>query len=323
MRGMMNVLIVRTSSMGDLIHTWPAVTDLLAHYPNLRLAWLAEENFADIAALHPGVRAVIPIAWRRWRKSLLSSATWAEMRVFRDQLRARPWDLVLDAQGLVKSALPAKLANAPLTGYGWSSIREPLASLFYDKKQQVSRQLSAVERNRRLFGLTFGYEPEGAPDFGIKAGARPDWLLSGDYAVLLHATSRASKEWPEDHWRQLADTLAMQHGMVAVLPWGSEQEKARAERLASQMHAAVVAPKLTLKQAAGLLGHAAAVVGVDTGLTHMANALNVPLVALYTDTDPAKTGVVEGPRALNLGNAGRCPTVDEVLAALDRVRSAG
>jgi heptosyltransferase-1 len=322
MPAMMNVLIVRTSSMGDLIHTWPAVTDLLAHYPNLRLAWLAEENFADIAALHPGVRAVIPIAWRRWRKSLLSSSTWAEMRVFREQLRARHWDLVLDAQGLVKSALPAKLARAPLAGYGWSSIREPLASLFYDKKHRVSSELSAIERNRRLFGLTFGYQPEGAPDFGIHAGPRPAWLLPGGYTVLLHATSRASKEWPEERWVQLADTLARQDGLVAVLPWGSPAEKERAERLAGKMHAAVVAPKLTLKQAAGLLGHAEAVVGVDTGLTHMANAVNVPLVALYTDTDPAKTGVVEGPRAVNLGNAGQCPAVDEVLAALQRVRSA-
>ena len=316
MRAMMNVLIVRTSSMGDLIHTWPAITELKTHYPNLRISWVAEENFADIARLHPAVAEVIPIAWRRWRKTLCSATTWREIRELRQRLRSTHWELVVDCQGLLKSAIPAKLSGAALTGYDRQSIREPLACLLYDKTHQVDWSLSAVERCRLLLAKVFGYQPEGSPRFGVPAAARPGWLPQGAYAVLLHATSRASKEWPEDHWISLGQRLVAQHGLQLIIPWGNEQEKARAERLASAMPQAMVAPRMSLVDACGLLGHAQAVIGVDTGLSHLANALNVPLVAIYTDTDPSKTGVVETPWAINLGNIGQCPTVDEVYQAL-------
>ncbi|QEL57188.1 lipopolysaccharide heptosyltransferase I [Chromobacterium paludis] len=313
---MMNVLIVRTSSMGDLIHTWPAITELKTHYPNIRLSWLAEENFADIARLHPQVAEVLTLRWRGWRKRLLLPSTWWELLALRQKLRAARYDLVLDSQGLLKSALPARWARAPLAGLDWSSARESLASLFYDKKHTVSRRLSAIERNRLLFGLSFGYTPEGPPQFGVRPGDRPAWMLSGRYAVLLHATSRASKEWPEASWIALGSELSARHDLVTVLPWGNDKEKARAERLAARLPAAVVAPRMDLIEAAGLLGHASAVIGVDTGLVHLANALNVPVAAIYTDTDPQQTGVVETPWATNLGNIGQCPSVGEVMAAL-------
>ena len=318
---MMNVLIVRTSSMGDLIHTWPAVTDLVAHYSNVELSWLAEEAFADIAALHPAVGEVIPIAWRRWRKALLAKQSWQQMAAMREALRARPWDCVIDSQGLLKSALPAKLAGGPLAGYDSHSIREPLASRFYDKQVSVSRELSAIERNRRLFAGVFGYAVEGPPRFGVGQGERPSWLPDGPYAVLLHATSKASKEWPEQHWVDLGARLAAE-GLVCVLPWGNAQEAERAARLQAAIEGAVLAPRMRLREAAGLIGHAAAVVGVDTGLTHLANAQDVPLVAIYTDTDPALTGVVETARACNVGRAGVCPEVDEVYALLQARRTA-
>lgn len=315
----MKVLLVRTSSMGDLIHTYPALTELVRHYPNCKLSWLAEEGFAEIAALHPAVHEVIPIAWRRWRKSLYKPATWRELAQLKRRLAGGGWDLVLDAQGLLKSALPAKWADAPLAGYDRHSIREPLASLLYDKTHAVSRQLAALERNRQLFGKVFGYVPEGTPLFGIQAGARLAWLPAAEYAVLLHATSKASKEWPEPHWVALGQRLHAQ-GLFSVLPWGNAQEQQRAERLAAQIPQAMAAPRLRLSEAAALLGHAGAVVGVDTGLTHLANALDVPLVALYTDTDPAKTGVVEGARARNLGGVDACPGVDQVWDALQACR---
>lgn len=316
MRAMMNVLIVRTSSMGDLIHTWPAISELKAHYPNFRISWLAEEAFADIARLHPAVDRVIALNGRRWRKRWWLPSTWREIRALRKELRDTRWELVVDSQGLLKSALPARWAKAPLTGYDWGSARESLASCFYDKRHKVDWSLSAIERNRLLFARVFGYQPQGEPRFGVPAGERPAWVLSGRYAVLLHATSKASKEWPEGHWVELGKRLSMQHDLVMVLPWGNERERERAERLAARMPAAVVAPKMGLIEAAGLLGHANAVVGVDTGLTHLANALNVPLAAIYTDTDPAATGVVETPWATNLGGIGLCPSVDEALQAL-------
>ncbi|WP_028535052.1 lipopolysaccharide heptosyltransferase I [Paludibacterium yongneupense] len=311
---MMNVLIVRTSSMGDLIHTLPAVTELKTHYPNIQLSWLAEENFADIPRLHPAIASVLVFPWRRWRKSLLSTRNWSEMRALRASLTGTDWDLVIDAQGLLKSAIPARLSHAPLAGYDWHSAREPIASLFYNRRCRIDRALPAVERNRRLFGKVFGYEVSGLPCFGIAAGARPEWAPSGPYTVFLHATSRASKLWPETHWIELGHRLS-QDGELC-LPWGNEDERERAQRLAAALPRAIVTPRMSLCQAAGLLGHARAVVGVDTGLTHLANALDVPLAAIYTDTDPELTGVVETRRAANLGRAGACPGVDEVLVSL-------
>jgi heptosyltransferase-1 len=228
MRAMMNVLIVRTSSMGDLIHTWPAITELKTHYPNLRISWLAEENFADIPRLHPAVEQVIPMAWRRWRKRLFAADTRAEMKAVYQQLQATQWDLVVDCQGLLKSAIPAKLSRGPLAGYDRHSIREPLACLLYDKTHRVDWSLSAVERCRLLLAKVFGYQPEGSPRFGVPAAARPDWLAQGEYAVLLHATSRASKEWPEQHWIALGEKLAAQHGLQLIIPWGNAAEQQRA-----------------------------------------------------------------------------------------------
>lgn len=307
--------------MGDLIHTFPALSDLACARPDMQVSWLAEEAFVDIPGLHPQVVRTIPIAWRRWRKQLLQSQSWHEMRALRQALAGTRWDLVLDAQGLLKSALPGKLANGPLAGYDAASIREPLASRFYDHCYPVSRQLAAIERNRQLFAAALGYTFSGPPVFGIRAGARLDWLPAGPYWVLLHATSRDSKLWPEAHWVALAHQLQAQ-GLATVIPWGNAAEQQRAQRLAAAIPGALVAPRMRLRDAAAMLGHATAVVGVDTGLTHLANALDVPLVAIYTDTDPALTGVVETARAANIGAAGVIPAVDAVMTLLARCRSA-
>jgi heptosyltransferase-1 len=313
---MMNVLIVRTSSMGDLIHTWPAITELVAHYPNLKISWLAEENFAQIAALHPAVSHVITLSWRRWRRNLLSMSTWKEILALRKQLRATKWDLVIDSQGLLKSAIPARSAGGPLAGYSWKSIREPLASLLYNKCYVVDSSLSAVERNRQLFSRVFGYVSSGEAKFGITRTERPGWLPTEPYVALLHATSRSSKEWPEASWIALGRQLYQERGWISVLPWGNGLEQARAQRLASAIPGAIVAPRLELSTAANMLGYSAAVIGVDTGLTHLANALDVPLVALYTDTDPILTGVIETSYAVNLGGIGQQPDLNQVLTAL-------
>ncbi|REE85229.1 lipopolysaccharide heptosyltransferase I [Cupriavidus plantarum] len=316
-----NVLIVRTSSMGDLVHTLPAITELKAHHPHLSISWLTEAAFADIPALHPGISEVIPITWRRWRSQLLHRATWRELGALRRKLRDTPWKMVLDCQGLFKSAAFAALAGGPLVvGYDHGSVRERIACLFYQRRHPVSWRLSAVQRNRRLFAAAFGYHTSGVPDFGLTAGPRPPWLQTGPYAVMLHATSRIAKAWPETMWTTLGRRLHAEQGLRVVLPWGSATERQRSERLAAAIPDATVAPHTRIKEAASLIGHATAVIGVDTGLTHLANALNVPLVALYTDTDPAQTGVVESPRAMNLGNVAKCPTVENVWHALRTVR---
>lgn len=316
---MENILLVRTSSMGDLIHTWPALTDLARQRPGVRVSWLVEEAFTDIAALHPSIVQVLPIAWRRWRKHCLSAQTWREIGALRQQMRTGQFDLVLDSQGLLKSAIPARWAKAPVSGYDRSSIREPLASRFYQQVYTVSRQLSAVERNRLLFATVFDYSLSGPPDFGVTPPPAPASAPSSAYVVLLHATSRDSKLWPEADWVALARQLYRDYGWIAVLPWGNQREQTRAQNLAAQMPQAQVSPRLSLHDAAGLLGHAAAVVGVDTGLLHLANAFKVPLVGIYTDTDPMLTGVVVNQYARNLGGIGQVPSPAQVIETLQQL----
>lgn len=315
----MSVLLVKTTSLGDVLHNLPVVTDILQHFPQARIDWVVEESFATLPALHSGVQAAIPVAIRRWRKSLWSSRD--EIRTVCRELRARHYDLALDTQGLLKSALIARCTLAATRcGFAWDSAREGVASLFYDRRFSVPGGQHAVERNRQLAGLALGYLPEGAPDYGIRPPAigRFGWLPGGAYAVLLHATSRADKQWQEANWIELG-LYFYQNNIRCVLPWGSETEHARSVRLAAAIPQAITPPRLNLNEAAALLGNAQYVVGVDTGLAHLAAALDVPTVGIYVTTDPSLTGLYAGRHAVNLGNIGSAPDVTTVIAALHRV----
>jgi heptosyltransferase-1 len=313
---MPRILLVRLSSMGDVIHNLPAVTDLIAHYPNAEIDWVVEEGFAELPAMHPAIKSVIPFALRRWRKSWFNAASRAEMRALKQRLAAARYDLVIDSQCLVKSALVARLAGAPICGMDWRGAREPLASLFYDRRVDVPWSINAVLRYRRLNGRAMGYEPKSAIHYGIAAPALDlPWRPAKPYAVLLTATSRDDKLWPEADWIALGERLS-RDGLALVLPWGNPAEQARAERIAAQLSGAVVAPRLSLSQAARLLADSRVAIGVDTGLAHLAAALGVPVVAIYTATDPAATGVIASTYAVNLGGIGSAPTVDAVHAAI-------
>ncbi len=241
------------------------------------------------------------------------------MRAVCSDLSARQYDLALDTQGLLKSALISRCVRAPRCGFDWKSAREPLASLFYDRTFSVARNQHAVERNRQLAARALGYTLERPADYGIRAPDVPlPWLPRGPYAVLLHATSRDDKLWPEPNWTALG--LRLRHaGMDVVLPWGSERERERSERLCASIPGALVSPRLNLNEAAALLGHARGAVGVDTGLSHLAAALNIPTIGIYTYTDRGLTGLRAGARAINLGGKGVTPGVDEVTAALTRM----
>lgn len=315
-------LLVKTSSMGDVIHNLPAATDLARAFPGCVIDWVVEEAFADVPRLHPAVRRVVPVALRRWRRSLASPATWREFGALRAALREERYDRVIDTQGLAKSALLASLAAGPRCGYDRTSAREPLAALAYGSRCAVERALHAVERNRRLAACCAGFALEGGADYGIVAPQRAfDWLPPGRYAVLLTATSRDDKLWPEERWVELGRRLA-ERGLGSVLPAGSVSERERAARLAHAIPGAVAAPPLALADLAALLAGSAAVAGVDTGLTHLAAALGRPVAGIYCATDPGLTGVLAA-RAVNLGAAGRPPTVDEVLDAMHAVMGSG
>jgi len=312
----MRILLVKTSSLGDVIHNLPVATDLRRRFADAVVDWVVEESFADLPRLHPAVRKIIPVAVRRWRKALLSPTTWSEMAAYRRAARADFYDAALDTQGLLKSALIASQARGPKLGHAADSARELLAARFYDRTFSVQKSLHAVERNRRLAAAAFGYSVDELPlDYGISAPPlAASWLPAGDYAVLLTATSRADKEWPEADWLALGQAMITM-GMRCVLPAGSAAERERAERLAATLGRAVAAPPLGLTELAGLMAGARIVIGVDTGLTHLAAALDRPTVAIFCGSDPTLTGVFAGARAVNLGGIGKPPGAGEVLAA--------
>ena len=339
---MPRVLVIKTSSMGDVIHNLPIVADLHRARPDVIVDWVVEESYVDLVRMHPGVANVIPIALRRWRAEGFGGATRKERHAFRAHLREHAYDVVLDTQGLVKSALiarSARLAKGGVrAGFSFGLVREKPARLFYDRGYRVDPRLHAIERLRALTAAALGYAGDalGMPQFGLHVPPQHfDWLTASEssashapasrrYVVLLHATARAEKAWPPERWKALIRVLS-DAGMVAVLPWGNAAEQVMAHDLAlgtGLPHAAIVAPRLSLTQAAALLAGASAVVGVDTGLTHLSAALDVPTVGLFGATPRWRYAPYWTPRAINLGTFGELgaqPSVAAVADALGRL----
>src|SRR5215510_1265020 len=314
---MANILFIKTSSLGDVIHHMPALTDARSARSDATFTWLVEEEFAPLVGLHPATDEVIPVAWRRWRKSVYAPATMVEMRDSLRAIRARQYDEIVDTQGLLRTGLLTRIARGRRHGYDASSIREPLASQFYDIRYRVNRGLHAVERNRTLSGMALDYVAQGAPDFGLdRARFRGN---RSRYAVLLHATARTEKQWPEAHWIALGRRLGGDQGFELVLPWGNGPERMRSEAIAHNVPGARVPERLPLDQMAKLIGGAQFVVGVDTGLLHLAAALAVPLVAIFTGSKPGLTGPVGAGRISILGDDGMPPSVDAVIHAVENI----
>jgi heptosyltransferase I len=315
---MPRILLVKTSSLGDVVHNLPVVNDIRRHAPDAEIDWVVEEAFVAIPRMHPAVREVMPVALRRWRRALLNSNTHAEIRSFLRKLREHDYDAIIDTQGLLKSALVACAAHGTRHGLDWKSSREPLR-LFYDRTYRVPWGQHAVVRNRSLAAQALGYALPAQTVYGVAAPQRAlAWLPAARYAVLLHATSADTKLWPEADWKELHNYMIL-NNIISILPWGNAVERARSERLAAVMSNAIVPPALGLDDMAALLAQARAVVGVDTGLTHLAAAFNVPTVGIYCATDPAATGIHACPRAVNLGGIGTPPAAQAVVAALERL----
>jgi heptosyltransferase I len=321
---MPDILFIKTSSLGDVIHHMPALTEARRRLPQARFSWLVEEAFAPLVELHPAVSEVIPVASRRWRRHAFSSSTWAEIGSFARSLRRRDYDEIVDTQGLVlKSALIARLARGRRHGYDADSIREPAAARFYDVPHKVSRDLHAIARNRVLTGLALGYASDGAVDFGLDREKLAD-RSAGRYGILLHATARPEKEWPETSWIALGQALRPR-GAALVLPWGTPAERARSERIAAALRDGRVATAveasvpdlLPLDRMARLIAGASFVVGVDTGLLHLAAALGVPLLAIFVASEPGLTGPIGAGAITVVGGRHRLPSVAEVTGALE------
>jgi heptosyltransferase I len=314
---MKKILLVKTSSLGDVIHNLPVASDIRRHLPEARVDWVVEEPYAALVALHPAVHRVIPVAMRRWRRGLLGHRTWKEIAEFHRLSQAEAYDAVVDTQGLMKSAVIARAARGRHHGFDAASAREPLAARLYDVTHHVARGQHAVRRNRLLAAAALGYRVADGFDYGIVAPAAEE---HEPYCVLLHGSSRADKLWPEEYWLELG-RRAETRGMRCLLPWGSEDERLRSERIASGLARAVVPGPVSLDRLAGMLRGARAVAGVDTGLTHLAAALGRPVAAIYCASDPRLTGVVGGSAARNLGGPGHPPSAAEVWEALAEVRA--
>ncbi len=288
----MRVLIVKTSSMGDVLHTLPALTDAQQAIPGIQFDWVVEEGFAQIPSWHAAVDRVIPVAIRRWRKAWFSAPIKAERKAFRDAVRLQQYDAIIDAQGLVKSAaLVTRLACGVKHGMDWSTAREPLASLFYNRKHHIAKQQHAVERTRELFAKSLGYaKPQSQGDYAIAQHFVNECNAdTGQYAVFLHATTRDNKHWPEANWRELIELLN-NTGIRIKLPWGAPHEEERAKRLAEGFPYVDVLPRMSLEEVARILAGAKFVVSVDTGLSHLTAALDRPNITLYGPTDPGLIG---------------------------------
>ncbi len=296
----MRVLLIKTSSMGDIIHTLPALTDASRALPDIHFDWMVEESFAEIPAWHPRVSAVIPVSLRHWRKKLCSRATWRSLAALRQRLHNEHYDLILDAQGLMKSAVLTFFASGTRVGLDIRSAREGIASFAYQRKCQVDFYQHAIIRMRTLFSQALQYTlPDSAPDFSLHA----EQLRTADdnqqkYLVFLHGTTWTTKEWPEEYWVALAQ-LAAAAGYRIKMSGGSPHELERVKRIAKLSDAVDVLPRLTIGTMARLLANATAAVAVDTGFGHLAAALNVPTVSLYGPTNPVYTGAL-GNHSLHL-----------------------
>lgn len=287
----MRVLLIKTSSMGDIIHTLPALTDAGRALPGIHFDWVVEDAFSSIPTWHPLVENVIPVALRRWRKGLFSRETWRELGQLRQYLKQQQYDIVLDAQGLAKSAFLTYFAHGVRTGLDFRSAREGLASLAYQRRCTVNFYQHAVVRMRSLFAQALGYQlPESLPDFGLKQDAFPA-KQQKPYIAFLHGTTWTTKQWPEAYWIQLGE-LANQAGFDIKLGGGNAEEVESAMRIAKASSSAEVLPRLSIADTANLLAGATAVVAVDTGFGHLAAALDVPTVSLYGATNPAYTGAL-------------------------------
>lgn len=312
---MLKILLVKMSSMGDLVHNLPVVTDIITHFPDAHIDWVAEEDYVPIPSLHPRVHQVLPIALRRWRRSLLSRNTRQEMAAFRKALQATDYDLIIDTQGLLKSALLSCLAQGKRIGGDRHSIKEPFAAPFYNRQISVAWSRHVIDRCRAVAAGELGYAIDSRPVFNIQAPALvADWLPTTPYCVLMHAASRPEKLWSETHWRDLGQFLAKQ-GLTIALPWGSQDELARSRRLADLIPGAFIPPRMDLATVAGFLSGSRIVVGLDTGFTHFAAALARPTVGIFCDSDSVQAAVFGDAYCASFGRKGLPPDYPTILDA--------
>ena len=337
----MRVLIVKLSSLGDVVHAMPVVHDIHGAFPDALIDWVVEPGFAPLLRRVDGVHEVIECALRRWRKGWWTGAVRAEWRAFRECLQRPRYDAVLDLQGLTKSALIARLARLTPAGASCglanrtegASFEAP-ARWLVDRAIRIEPHIHALDRSRVLAAKALGYQVDGPPQFGLRAASAPNG--AAPTLVLVHGSSRDDKLWPEAAWIALG-RRAIAEGWRIALPHAGAIERARAQRIADALgdhtqertqkrtsQAAQVWPEMGLDALVDRLGATQGVVGVDSGLSHIAVALNLPHVQVYNWPTAWRTGpqAGHGHRHQVSVEAQPTPSVDAVWAAWTRVREA-
>ena len=322
----LNILLVRVSSLGDVLHNLPVVADILRRHPDANIDWVVEEGYVSLVRLNPRVRRIIPFALRRWRKSLGKAETRAQIKAFFKTLREQEYDYVFDTQGLLKTGIimgAARLkpggSKVGLANGSEGSGYEGISRIFHTRSIALDPRTHAVARGRMVAAAALGYQADTAPDFGLPgpdSGSRPAWMPADDYAVFFHGTARDAKKWAPENWVAAGLALAP---MPVLLAWGSPGEKAEAEALAVRLPNARVLPKLSMDEAVTLARNAALAIGVDTGLTHIAAAFLRPTVELYCDSPKWKTEGNWSPCIVNLGDQGAPPSAAHAIGAAKRL----
>jgi heptosyltransferase-1 len=315
----MKVLIVRTSSLGDLVHMLPAISDIAKQVPDAKIDWVVEAAFADIPAWHPAVNEVITVSQRQWRKACWKPSVWAARSAVIQRIQKAHYDVVIDMQALLKSIRWVRAAQGIKHGLDWKSAREPLCSLFYDRKHRVAFWQPAVTRQRLLASLVWGYEVSGAPDFGLQhfteqAQKQPP---ARPYAVMMPSASRADKLWPSSHWQHVFDLL-QQRGLALKLLAGNDTEAAYSQTLIRGRDDAMVLPRMGLNSVAEVLSGTTIMVGLDSGLTHLSAALGRDTIGIYKASTPVRTPLIGAGLTASLGDRDTPPSVKDVLTTLEQ-----
>ncbi|MEI8118564.1 MAG: lipopolysaccharide heptosyltransferase I [Methylophilaceae bacterium] len=339
----MNILIVKLSSLGDVLHNLPVFWDLRAQYPEAQIDWVVEEGYVHL--IEPlltrqgfkGIDRIIPIAMRRWKKSLFNKKTRMELKSFLKNLRSIRYDMVIETQGLLKAALVTRLAKrshgsviAGLANATEDSGYEPMSRWFYTKCVPVPKHCHAVNRSRLVAAVAMNviqpdmktsppqFYPQAFVDQLAQKSSEISTEFTQPYVLFFHATARAAKQWDEAHWVEVGRFIAAK-GQRVILPWGNAKEKQVSQRLCSKIPGSVVPEAFSLEQAFSIVAGAEMTIGVDTGLTHLSAIMYKPTIEIYCDSPRWKTEGFWSTKIKNLGDTASPPTVKQVLEAVQQI----
>jgi len=287
----MKVLILKLTSMGDLMHALPALTEAEQNIKNISFDWVVDKAFSSVPSWHPAVDKIIKTDHRNWRKQFLSSESREALNLVKKEINATDYDFVVDMQNNLKSAFLSFLSDHRVTGMDASSSREYPAHWAYSKKVNIKKSLHAIDRQKELLASTLGYKSVPGVDYGISKVKflKPAFELPTNYMVLVQNASWPTKQWPVAYWKDLVKYLG-DRGVNVILPSGSEDELMRAKEISSVSERAKALEVLPLNEVAHIIDNADYCICSDTGLAHLSAVVNTSSLTLYGPTDTKLIG---------------------------------